>query len=289
MEKISCNIQSKIAIIDNLPAPSPFLQKLLSIMPDNEGAPERLNEIIVTDPGVSAQVLRVANSAYFGFPGRISTISKAILLLGPREVWSISVGIAFKQQFSGIYVSPAFDLKAFWRHSYFTGIIEGMMAKEVTSGSVTSDEAMIMGLLHDLGRLVMASYFVEKYEQIDAYRRKHGLIPIEAERDKGLLHTYVGELLCQYWRFPEAIQEAVADHHYYELPNSSTPSFYGVLTGISNLLAKRLGEDGELDLDSEPLSQALEGYEWARLVVKEIKDREESIREYLDEILRLID
>ncbi len=288
MEKIECDIPGKIALIEDLPAPSPILERLISILPDDDNASSDLDEVISIDPGVSAQVLKVANSAYFGFSGRISTISKAILLLGPREVWSIAVGVAFKQQFSGIFTSPVFDLEKFWRHSFFTGIIEGFMAKEMKVSEVKGDEAMIMGLLHDLGRLILASHFAQEYEQIEAHRREHGLTLIEAERDKGLLHTEVGEVLCRCWKLPKAIQAAVSEHHYHEISTDEDPSIHGVLTGISNLVAKSLEDDGELSLDSGPLSQALMGYEWARPLVEKVQEGEESIRQHVDEIMRLI-
>lgn len=288
MKQANSNIAGKIALIDDLPSPSPVVERLLSFVPGEEGTSGGLDEIISMDPGVSAQVLRVANSAYFGFSGRISTISKAVLLLGPKEIWTIAMGIAFHQQFSSLFTSHCFDLDVFWQHSFLTGVVEDRLAREIGHDEFLLEDAMTMGLLHDIGRLVMATHFIEEYDRLYEYMIEHKVSVLEAESATGMLHTDIGKKLCRCWKLPASIEQAVAEHHYFEFSNTSSPSKNGVITGVSNLIANELQKGGAVDMESGALVRALEGQDWLRLAVIKIIEDLDRLMGHAREIMGLI-
>ncbi|WP_067619041.1 HDOD domain-containing protein [Dissulfuribacter thermophilus] len=277
----------RILNVESLPSPPQVIAKLIEIFPEYEGDIDELEKTISVDPGITAQVLRIANSAYFGFSGRISTVSKAILLLGPKEVWNIALGVALQQQFSKISFSPSFNLEQFWLHSFFTGIIEDYMARGIGDASEPFHDAMSFGLLHDIGRLIMASYYMDEYEQIQSLIKREGLSAIEAESRVGLLHTEVGKWLVRKWQLPKDLEKAVAEHHF--VPSGSGPlSFKGVFTGIANLVSKTaLGRE-----DSDSLEEELEAirnqYPWTKKILNNTIDNVDMLLGKAEDVLKMI-
>lgn len=280
-------LRIRILNVETLPSPPQVIAKLIEIFPEDEGDVDQLEKIISVDPGITAQLLRIANSAYFGFSGRISTVSKAILLLGPKEVWNIALGVALHQQFSKISFSPSFNLEQFWLHSFFTGIIEDYMAREIDDAPEPFHDAMSFGLLHDIGRLIMASYYVDEYEKIHSLMKHEGLSAIEAEKRVGLLHTEVGKWLVRKWQLPKDLEKAVVEHHF--IPSGSGPlSFKGVLTGIANLVAKTAF--GREDFGS--LAVELEGirnqYPWSKKILNNTMHKVDMLLSKAEDVLKMI-
>jgi putative nucleotidyltransferase with HDIG domain len=162
------------------------------------------------DQALTATVLRLANSSFYGRPSRVSNIQQAIVMLGLGTTRSLVVAAAMTASFHpGSTVGFAFA--TFWRHAIGTAVSARGLAPGLR---VSPDTAFIAGLLHDIGQLAMATCFPAECAAIQAWREREGCAMRDAEHAiTGVDHAAVGAALAAHWRFPLEIQEAVGGHH----------------------------------------------------------------------------
>lgn len=201
----------QVLAIDFLPSPLPLLERLFRLMDEEQGCASDMEDIIKQDPGLCSQVLRVANSAYYGCRGRIKDLSRAIVVIGLQETRNICLNALLVQQFSEAHLPDDFDLRQFWQHSMLSGLLATELAR--FAQHILGHEAYILGLLHDLGRVVIATYFPTDFEAINN-RASCAQRPIlEIERSYGLTHTEVGSWLALKWALPQTVRMVVLWHH----------------------------------------------------------------------------
>jgi putative nucleotidyltransferase with HDIG domain len=225
-----------------------------------------LAQQISHDQALTARLLRVANSSFYGLQSRISTSNEAVVVLGFRAVRSMVLAIGVSGVFRAEHC-PGFDPRANIRHCIGVGLAARALA-QVTGGN--PELAFTGGILHDIGKLVLATCFPEQYAQALAYREKHDCALVEAERDIiGMDHGVVGGLLADTWRFPPSLRSAVAEHH---SPSGATADSLADLIHVADGIAHALGlvaSDSEmvmpvdqtawqrLGLDSEKIARIL--------------------------------
>ncbi len=251
-----CEFLLKVAQIELLPSPPLLIERLIKNSVSEDINLKELEDIILSDPAITAQVLKVANSAYFGFSGQVATIKKAILLLGACEVWNIAFSAALHQQFSQLSISPYFNIIDFWHHSFTTGIVSEHISNLLGNSSQRQDSITI-GLLHDIGKLIMATYFQEEFDKVIRLSSSSGISIIEAETEIGLLHTEVGKWLVRRWKLPQTIEEAVVHHHI--LVSECKPPQNGIIVCIANMLSKEFLQKGvdamSLNIQDSPIQE----------------------------------
>lgn len=192
----------------SLPAVFYKLQEALS---DPDKSFGDYGEIISHDPGLSARLLKVVNSPFFGLDSKVETISHAISIIGLDQVVSLAMATSVIYQFKGI-PNTLFNMESFWRHSIATG----MAAR--TIGQVRKDPNVerlyLCGILHDLGRLIL--YIKEpglaRDTLMESRDRATNLHLVEMER-MGFDHAAVGAALLRFWQLPERLVQAVGYHH----------------------------------------------------------------------------
>src|ERR1035437_7329927 len=196
--------------IHNLPSLPMVVLELLATMDQEDVHVDNLTEKIAQDQALTAKTLRLANSSFFGMAHQIATIQEAIALVGFRTVRSLATTAALMASFAGS-TNSLFNATPFWRHSIATAIC----AREVAAHlSVNPEYAYTAGLLHDIGRLVLVTHFAAPYDATMAHRSLHDCRLLDAERAVlGVDHAAVGHMLTRHWKFPEAMQQAVACHH----------------------------------------------------------------------------
>ena len=182
-------------------------------------SPAQLAEIVETDPAMVAGILKVANSAYYGFRGKVATIRHAAALFGTRRlaelIMAISAGGVLGKAMGG-YGLNAGDL---WRHS----IAVASTAREIAAAVDTdaTDTAYQAGLLHDVGKIILDPYVQERKVLFDHYHATYpeGTVQ-DAERDiLGFDHAVIAAILCENWNLPRSISFSIRHHH--------QPSFAG--------------------------------------------------------------
>jgi len=199
-----------------------------------------------TDQGLSARLLRIANSAFYGFPQRVESVDHAIRIIGTRQLHDLVLATVVLTQFRGVDVNLV-TMKSFWQHSFACGIAARALATLRRESNV--EHFFVAGLLHDIGSLVLYQEFPQRAAvALEMHRRDKAALD-EVERSViGCDHGQVGAALMTLWKLPESYREVAAKHHH---PASSrSPSVGTAVVHIADLLvmALALGGNGETGL-----------------------------------------
>ncbi len=213
MTKVS--IDEIVAKVDELPSLPHIVVRVMELTEDPDSTAFDINEVINQDQNMTAQVLRMANSVYYGYSRRIATVTDAIVLIGFNAVRSIvlaaSVSKILKQELSG-YVMGEGEL---WKHSQCAAVFARMLAKKKKFRSV--ELAYTATLLHDIGKLVLNSYIGESYQEVLAVVNEEKVPFNEAEdRILGFNHATVGGKVAEKWNLPADLVDAISFHHHPE-------------------------------------------------------------------------
>lgn len=251
MRRVNNTLITKINELPSLPA---VAIELLSSFDDPEIDTANLAKKIAMDQSLAAKTLRIANSPFYGLAGRISSIQDAIVVLGFRAVRSLVTAAAIADTFSRLAGSN-FNHSIFWRHSTGVAIAARILARHA---GCNPESAFTAGLLHDIGRLLLAFCFPQEYAATLAYQEKHDCPLIDAEREiLGIDHAAAGDQLSQQWHFPASIRHAVAGHH---APEAIKAEALVAVVHVANALIHSLG----LEHHSSEMVPALDSESWKR-------------------------
>lgn len=167
-----------------------------------------MGQVIIKDPGLSMRLLKVVNSSFYGFPARIDTISRAITIIGVDDLKSMVLATAVIEKFSDI-PSELIDMTGFWMRSVQCGVMAKLLAKE--SGVLHSERLFLMGLLHDIGSLILYQKMPgQSLEVLLAADHDRSLVSGFEQEIIGFTHADVGAELIKLWELPESIYESIA-------------------------------------------------------------------------------
>lgn len=254
MKSAAINWAEEVASIGTLPV---IYHELNAALDAPRTSLDQFGEIIETDLGLAARLLRVANSPFYGFPSRIETIPEALTLVGMQQIRDLVAATLVIERFQKI---PArlFDLDQFWQHSLACGICARVLA--IQRRDANPERFFLAGLLHDIGRLVMAlrvpAQLSEAFARHDATEQT--LTECETEV-LGADHAEVGGALLAHWLFPAAMVETVRWHHAPGV-TASHPQEASIVH-VADILAHSL----ELGASGEALPPRLEMDAWNRL------------------------
>jgi len=237
-----------------LPALSPIITQLLGVLENPESSARDVELILSKDPSMSAKMLRLANSAYYGRSGQVSRISTAAVVLGFNTIKSLALSASVIQSLQGVGTSTI-DPDRFWGHSLGCAIAARMLAEG--RAELDGEEAFAGGLLHDLGKLLLGQHAQEETREClrELKRARRPLFEIE-ERILGVSHADIGGWLVRKWGLPEAICTPVEEHHH--PPEAGAHAGMIRLVAMADSLSKLSGnsveETGEaVDSDKERL------------------------------------
>ena len=213
--------------IADLPSLSAVVVELLASMDQEDIDVNALGAQIALDQALTAKTLRLANSSFYGMSSTVTSIPQAISVLGFHSIRTIVTACAVTGTFPPTNTG-SFNFKGFWRHSVAAAVAAKILARHLKTNP---DTAFTAGLLHDIGSLVLATRFPSQYDEMLAWRAGQDCYIIEAERAVfGIDHTMAGKALAAYWKFPPAMQDAVANHHVHDNPDA-TPLSLAVHAG----------------------------------------------------------
>lgn len=189
----------------------PVLDEIEAAIESPECSLVTIGEAIEKDPDLTARLLKLGNSSFYGYSSRLATVTEAISLIGIQQVQDLILASSIVESFSG--ASAEFvSMESFWRHSLACGIACRLLAMECRLPK--PDKFFVAGLLHDVGRLVLFSQAPRQCEQIFALYQKDPLLLREAEaRVLGYDHQQIAESLLRLWKYPENLVQAVSYHH----------------------------------------------------------------------------
>lgn len=233
------------ALIQNIQLASfpDIYYRLTKVLNDPRSSASLIAEVISKDTSLSAQLLKLANSAFYGLPSKVDSITTAITYVGINEISTLATGVLAIRYFKGI--SPKFiDMKTFWMHAVACGTFASILARN--KGGLSEERFFVAGLLHDIGRLIMLKSLPQTATQAILQSRK-GLSPLYKIEDEmfGFDHTVIAQLLLKKWDFPVSLEQMVRFHH--EPVNSSNPLEASIIH-FANIMAIALqfGHSGEI-------------------------------------------
>jgi len=231
--------------VDHLPALPQVATKVIRLTDDLNTTPEDLSRVITQDQSLTAKVLKMANSAHYGFPRRIATIKEAVVLLGYNAIRNLvlaaSVSRLLESEVEG-YTLPRGEL---WRHSIACAQGARIIAHKV--GFRSYELAYITGLLHDIGKVVLKHYMSEAYQQIIEQVKSEEIPFMIAEAQVlGFDHAQVGGLIADKWNLPVELVEAIVYHHNpgQVKQNPYLPAIVHLADALSLMLGVGVGTDG---------------------------------------------
>jgi putative nucleotidyltransferase with HDIG domain len=241
--------QRLVASIKDLVTLPDVAMRIARMVNDPNSSAADIGREVSKDPALTARLLRIANSPALGQNGKIATISRAITLLGVRQVRDLTVGLTAVRTFDGIG-NELVTMASFWRHSVLCAVAATQIA-ERRKGS-RDDSPFIAGLLHDIGQLVL-------YSKVPELARRALLMSVDDPDDAGLYvcerevmgfdHAAVGVALARNWGLPQALQECIEFHHEPQLAPSH--SLEAATIHVANSVAV-LAEIGSEDLTDAP-------------------------------------
>jgi putative nucleotidyltransferase with HDIG domain len=196
--------------INALPVLPQAAMDALAALRDDRLDAEQCAEPIAHDPALTARLLRIANSAFYGVSGRVSCVSDAVHMLGRRTVGNAVTAATVIGQFRPVDV-PGFAFAEFWRHAIGVAIAARALARQTQQDE---DVAFTAGLLHDIGRLALATCFPHELAQALSYVAEADISFNEAEHERlGVDHADLGAMIATHWRLPDVVAQTIYSHH----------------------------------------------------------------------------
>jgi len=206
MPKIDAqDIRSRVERINNLPTIPMVLKRLISIVENPSVSLGEISEFISSDPALTTKVLRMVNSPVYGFPGRISSVSQAVVLLGTNVVKGLLFGVS-------VFDLMQQSMIGLWEHSLGVAILSRLIAKR--KGLKEPEEVSVAGLLHDIGKVIFILQLPQEYQKAMDQAEARGITMADAEKDLlDVTHAHVGAWVAQSWRFPANLVDVISYHH----------------------------------------------------------------------------
>jgi putative nucleotidyltransferase with HDIG domain len=206
------SLKQYVQQITQLPTIPVVAQQILKLVHDERTSVDKLSNIIENDPPITAKILSVANSAFFGYKTHTQTIHNAILRIGFGNVKDIALGVSLMTVFEEREGKVrAFDYQRIFNHSVTVGAVAQLISKDLKLKF--TDEIFMNGILHDLGYLVLNKYFPDTYMQVmGVFEKIKDLLGAE-EEIFDFTHADIGAWLAEKWNLPEGVLDAVRYHH----------------------------------------------------------------------------
>lgn len=213
-EQVAQAVGTAIHEISHIATLPEVTMRIVYLVEDPNSTAQDLNQIISNDPALGARILKVVNSAFYGLPGQIGSINRAIVLLGLNAVKNIAIAASLAKLFRGGRICASFDARELWTHSVAVASATRLLAQKIGLG--LPDEAFLAGLIHDLGIMVEIQAdrpkFVRVIEELDA---NENMTLREAEMSVfGANHEHFGAGLCKLWKFPASFAYVTGFHHH---------------------------------------------------------------------------
>jgi HD-like signal output (HDOD) protein len=219
-ERLLAIIQTYITRMPSLPI---TVSKILQICNDPKTSPADLNQVISLDPVLMGRVMKLINSAYYSLPNQITSLVRAIIMLGINTVKNLALSTAVLGNLSARKNFQALNIDGFWRHSLCVGVTAKLLAAKRKKDTKQLEEYFVAGLLHDVGKIPLNNKLSAEYVEALALTDKdHVPLFVVEERITGVNHGEVGKLIIANWNLGPVMEDVVFYHHLldqYQGPN----------------------------------------------------------------------
>ncbi|MGB5748888.1 MAG: HDOD domain-containing protein [Desulfobacterales bacterium] len=219
------------AAIARMPSLSTTVVKVLEACNDPQASANDLQRVISLDPVLTGRVLKLINSAYFALGQPITSLTRAIIMLGINTVKNLALSFAILKNMKGSGSFHAFSTDEFWLHCLGVGVVAKSLAALKGLSPAEQEEYFVAGLLHDLGKLPLNKQFPEEYFQVcQSSGKEHDPFLLSEDRLLGIDHCKVGAMIARRWRLGVSLVETLSHHHQ---PDDSTENSRDLVSTIS--------------------------------------------------------
>ena len=242
---VDAQLKRVVERVYDLPSFPLVIKKLVEVAENPKSSSKDLAKVMETDQGLSTKILKLVNSAFYGFPRPVSSLQHAITLVGYNSVRSLAMSVSVKNIFRD--QAKGFNQERFWEHSLASALAARTVAE--AGGSAIRDDVFTAALLHDVGVLLEARYFADELGQAIAAVRERGISQSEAEEEVlGVDHCLLGAWLAEKWRLPPTLRESMLRHHEFEdgdaVANSDLDKeskYFVQIVTLANQIARGMG------------------------------------------------
>ena len=207
--------------VDKMPSLSTTVSKVLEICSRADTSPNDLNKVISLDPVLTGQVLKLINSAYYSLMNKVTSLTRAIIMLGLNTVKNLALSTAIIRCVGQAKKSKALPIKDFWAHSIGVGVMAKLLAAERGVPLAEREEYFVAGLLHDLGKIPFGDEYIEVLAQVQ--KEPEPLVKLE-KKCLEIDHEEIGEMIASKWKLNAVITDAICHHHAPERAESAHQS-----------------------------------------------------------------
>ena len=207
------NAEIIVAQIKQIPTFPQVITIVLNALDDEKMSAGQISELIEKEPALATNLLRLANSSFYGFFGQINTVREAIVIVGLREVKNLVLATMALRFYTNSLSNTDFSHVDLWRHSAVAAFIAKMLAKEISFAD-PNGSAMVGSLIHDIGKVIIDQYFHEVFVKVIHEVCDNNMTFPQAEKKVfGYTHAQIGATLLKRWNFPEELVSSVLFHH----------------------------------------------------------------------------
>ncbi|MCD6404263.1 MAG: HDOD domain-containing protein [Planctomycetes bacterium] len=208
----SVDLGKLASIVEDVPTLPSVMFEVLAVAEDEKSTAGELEDVIMRDQALSAKVLKVANSAYYGIPRTVETVSRATVLLGFQTVVGLALTVSVYDTLWGAGKGNYLDRRELWKHSLGVATAARLLAD--TANRKEGAVAFTAGMLHDVGKTILDNFLPEEYSKVVELCQKDGIQMHEAELQiLGATHADLGYKVARKWQLPDVLCESIHWHH----------------------------------------------------------------------------
>lgn len=278
------DVDSRLLTLSDLPTLPGVMARILAAASDAEISAEQLAALLENDQAISARILRLANSAFFGLRRSVETVQRAVVVVGFDAVRNLALATSVFDTLSSKTPS-SLDPRAFWMHSLATATAAKLAIEPTLPAAAAA--CFTAGLLHDIGKYVMALQLGERYRQVVERAAAEGAPLLETELAMlGVTHTSVGRWVAKKWNFPDLLVDVIS--HLYE-PDSYSGPFKRQLAAVclGEALAYEAGAGDPTAATPSPLAASSLGL--LGLELQSLPSLRDRVRDSIEHTARFFD
>lgn len=246
------------AYIQKMPSLPTTVAKVLEVCNNPRTSPADLNHVISLDPVLVGRVLKLINSAYYGLGQQVTSLVRAIIMLGINTVKNLALSSAVLRNLSSKKDFQALDMEGFWRHSLCVGVAAKVLAKKRGIDPKLAEEYFAAGLLHDIGKIPLNAVLSKDYVlAVSVSDRERISLHRAEDRILGTDHMRAGSMIAEAWKLEGAVGDTIAHHHDY-------PAYEGPHKDVlySVVLANRFAAVAEIGFSGNRYPDKLDPSVW---------------------------